>query len=76
MSPRPGPQPNLPLGCHSALSNNYYHKHDARRLAKEPISIDTSKLLLASKKADAAKADEPASVAPGKVYKPQMVESS
>lgn len=75
MSPRPGPQPNLPPGCHSALSNNYYHKHDARRLAKEPISIDNSKLLLASKKA-APKADESASVAPGKVYQPPMASGS
>lgn len=67
MSPRPGPQPNLPPGCHSALSNNYYYAHDARRLARPPIEIDNKKLLTSGKKD--AKTDQTL-VTPGKVYQP------
>lgn len=72
MAPRPGPQPNLPPGCHSSLSNNYYHKHDARRLARQPISIPQTKLL-ASDKPD-SEAEE--SVTPGRVYDGNVVKPS
>ena len=70
MSPRPGPQPNLPDGCYSALSANDYHKHDARRLVRTPISIENNQLLISAK--DRKSTIEVESVAPGRVYKPQL----
>ncbi|XP_014286030.1 NADH dehydrogenase [ubiquinone] 1 alpha subcomplex subunit 7 [Halyomorpha halys] len=68
-APRTQPPPDLPLGPHSKLADNYYYSHDGRRETSPPVVIanqSTQKRI--ETKSDQAAAKSFSSVTPGNVY--------
>ncbi|KAI1285459.1 NADH dehydrogenase [ubiquinone] 1 alpha subcomplex subunit 7 [Halotydeus destructor] len=68
MSPRPGPQPNLPSGPAAKLSANYYYTRDARRESKPPLVLLTAQKQIGSGVEKAKLQTSNSSPHPGKPY--------